>query len=143
MLLGEYQHVLDPKGRLILPAKFREELGEPLIITKGLEGCLFGYSLGEWTSLAEKLKKLPLAKPEARGFARFFFAGAAELEYDRQGRILLPPVLREHARLEKEVAVIGVSSRIEIWNREAWAAYSQQLVPAVAGLTQELIEFGI
>ena len=143
VLLGEYQHTLDAKGRLILPAKFREELGESVIFTKGLDACLFGYSVSEWSILEEKLKKLPLAKPEARAFARFFFAGAAEIGYDKQGRILLPPVLREHARLEKEVVVIGVSNRIEIWSQEAWNAYNEALAPSVSDLTQELVDLGI
>ena len=143
VLLGEYQHTVDAKGRLILPAKFREELGETLVFTKGLDACLFGYSLSEWNILEEKLKKLPLAKPEARAFARFFFAGAAEIGYDKQGRILLPPVLREHARLEKEVVVIGVSNRIEIWSQEAWNAYNEALAPSVSDLTQELVDLGI
>lgn len=130
VLLGEYQHTVDTKGRLFLPAKFREELGETVVFTKGLDACLFGYSLSEWSVLEEKLKKLPLAKPEARAFARFFFAGAAEIGYDKQGRILLPPVLREHARLEKEVVVIGVSNRIEIWSQDAWQAYNEALARA-------------
>ena len=143
VLLGEYQHTLDAKGRLILPAKFREELGESVIFTKGLDACLFGYSVSEWSILEEKLKKLPLAKPEARAFARFFFAGAAEIGYDKQGRILLPPVLREHARLEKEVVVIGVSNRIEIWSQDAWNAYNEALAPSVSDLTQELVDLGI
>ena len=143
VLLGEYQHTVDAKGRLILPAKFREELGETVVFTKGLDACLFGYSLSEWSVLEEKLKKLPLAKPEARAFARFFFAGAAEIGYDKQGRILLPPVLREHARLEKEVVVIGVSNRIEIWSQDAWQAYNEALAPSVSDLTQELIDLGI
>ena len=108
-----------------------------------LDACLFGYSLSEWSVLEEKLKKLPLAKPEARAFARFFFAGAAEIGYDKQGRILLPPVLREHARLEKEVVVIGVSNRIEIWSQDAWQAYNEALAPSVSDLTQELIDLGI
>nr|WP_320148268.1 division/cell wall cluster transcriptional repressor MraZ [uncultured Anaeromusa sp.] len=143
MLLGEYQHTLDAKGRLILPAKFREEIGETIVFTKGLDDCLFGYSLSEWSLLEEKLKKLPLAKPEARAFTRFFFAGAAEIGYDKQGRILLPPVLREHARLEKEVVVIGVSNRIEIWSQDAWNTYNEALAPSVSDLTQELIDLGI
>ena len=104
---------------------------------------MFGYSLSEWSVLEEKLKKLPLAKPEARAFTRFFFAGAAEIGYDKQGRILLPPVLREHARLEKEVVVIGVSNRIEIWSQDAWQAYNEALAPSVSDLTQELIDLGI
>ena len=143
VLLGEYQHTVDTKGRLFLPAKFREELGETVVFTKGLDACWFGYSLSEWSVLEEKLKKLPLAKPEARAFARFFFAGAAEIGYDKQGRILLPPVLREHARLEKEVVVIGVSNRIEIWSQDAWQAYNEALAPSVSDLTQELIDLGI
>ncbi|WP_371381756.1 division/cell wall cluster transcriptional repressor MraZ [Sporomusa aerivorans] len=143
MFMGEYLHSIDNKGRLILPAKFREELGERFIATKGLDNCLFVYTCAEWAILEEKLKKLPLAKPEARAFVRFFFSGAAELECDKQGRVLLPPNLREHARLDKDVVVIGVSTRIEIWDKTAWEDYNCQISPTVAEIAETLADLGI
>ncbi|MBP2662372.1 MAG: cell division protein MraZ [Firmicutes bacterium] len=143
MFMGEYLHTIDNKGRLIFPAKFRDELGELFIATKGLDNCLFVYTRSEWAILEEKLKKLPLAKPEARAFVRFFFSGAAELECDKQGRVLLPTNLREYARLDKEVVVIGVSTRIEVWNKAAWDEYNQQVSPTVAEIAENLADLGI
>lgn len=143
MLMGEYIHTLDDKGRLILPAKFRDELGQRFIATKGLDACLFVYAKEEWAILEEKLKRLPLGKPEARAFVRFFFSGAAEVECDKQGRVLLPNNLREHAKLDKDVVVIGVSNRIEIWNKELWATYNEQIAPTVAQVAEHLIDLGI
>lgn len=120
MFMGEYNHTIDAKGRLIVPAKFREILGDNFIVTKGLDGCLFVYPNDEWTRFEEKLKSLPLTNKNARQFTRFFLAGAAVCEVDKQGRILLPQVLREFASLEKDVVLVGVASRIEIWSRERW-----------------------
>ena len=120
MFMGEYNHTIDAKGRLIVPAKFREILGDNFIVTKGLDGCLFVYPNDAWTRFEEKLKSLPLTNKNARQFTRFFLAGAAACEVDKQGRILLPQVLREFASLEKDVVLVGVASRIEIWSRERW-----------------------
>ena len=120
MFMGEYNHTIDAKGRLIVPVKFREILGDNFIVTKGLDGCLFVYPNDEWTRFEEKLKSLPLTNKNARQFTRFFLAGAAACEVDKQGRILLPQVLREFASLEKDVVLVGVASRIEIWSRERW-----------------------
>ena len=120
MFMGEYNHTIDAKGRLIVPAKFREILGDNFIVSKGLDGCLFVYPNDEWTRFEEKLKSLPLTNKNARQFTRFFLAGAAACEVDKQGRILLPQVLREFASLEKDVVLVGVASRIEIWSRERW-----------------------
>lgn len=120
MFMGEYNHTIDAKGRLIVPAKFREILGDNFIVTKGLDGCLFVYPNDEWTRFEEKLKSLPLTNKNARQFTRFFLAGAAACEVDKQGRILLPQVLRGFASLEKDVVLVGVASRIEIWSRERW-----------------------
>jgi len=141
--MGEYLHTIDNKGRLIFPAKFREELGEKFIATKGLDNCLFVYSPAEWAILENKLKQLPLAKPEARAFVRFFFAGAAELEADKQGRVLLPAPLRDHARLDKDVVIIGVSTRIEIWGKEAWDEYNARIGPEVTNIAENLVDLGI
>ena len=120
MFMGEYNHTIDAKGRLIVPVKFREILGDNFIVTKGLDGCLFVYPNDEWTRFEEKLKSLPLTNKNARQFTRFFLAGAAACEVDKQVRILLPQVLREFASLEKDVVLVGVASRIEIWSRERW-----------------------
>ena len=119
MFMGQYQHSIDAKGRLIVPAKFREGLGEHFVVTKGLDNCLFAYPQDE-------LKQLPLTNTGARKFVRFFFAGAVECELDNQGRIMVPPHLREYAGLKKEVVSIGVNNRIEIWNKESWNDYSNE-----------------
>ena len=118
MFMGEYNHTIDAKGRLIVPSRFRESLGDIFVVTKGLDGCLFVYDNEEWNAFEEKLKSLPLTNKDARTFVRFFLAGAAEVEVDKQGRILVPGVLREFAGLKKDVVLIGVGSRIEIWDRE-------------------------
>ncbi|MCI5586139.1 MAG: division/cell wall cluster transcriptional repressor MraZ [Lachnospiraceae bacterium] len=126
MFMGEYNHTIDTKGRLIIPSKFREALGDEFVVTKGLDGCLFVYDNEEWQNFEGKLKTLPLTNKDARQFVRFFLAGAAAVEVDKQGRILLPSVLREFAGLEKEVVLVGVASRVEIWSKEKWesaAAY--------------------
>lgn len=120
MFMGEYSHTIDAKGRLIIPSRLREALGEEFIVTKGLDGCLFAYPREEWTLFEEKLGALPLTNSNARKFSRFFLAGAATAELDKQGRILIPPVLREFAGLEKEAVLVGVSRRVEIWSRERW-----------------------
>ena len=120
MLIGEYEHSLDVKGRLILPAKIREDMGDKFIVTKGLDGCLFGFSQNEWTNFEEKLKTLPLTNKNARDFVRFFLSGATECEIDKQGRFLITSNLREYATLEKDAIIIGVGTRIEIWNKATW-----------------------
>ena len=120
MLLGEFNHNIDEKGRLIIPAKLREDLGDSFVICNGLEGCLFVYSQEEWMNIEEKFKQVSLTTKDARKFSRFFFAGAATVEVDKQGRILLPSVLREFAGLEKDIVSVGVLSRIEIWSKDKW-----------------------
>lgn len=124
MLLGEYSHNLDAKGRVSVPAKFREDLGHTFIVTKGLDNCLFAYSKEEWKTFEEKLKNLPLTNINARNFIRFFFSGATECEIDKQGRINIPQNLREYASLSKDVYIIGVSTRVEIWDKEKWDNYT-------------------
>lgn len=120
MFMGEYNHSIDPKGRLIVPAKFRESLGDMFVVTQGLDGCLFVYPNEEWQAFEEKLKTLPMANKDARKFVRFFLAGAAQVELDKQGRILLPSNLRSFAGLEKDCALVGVGTRVEIWDKERW-----------------------
>lgn len=128
MLLGEYFHNIDAKGRIILPSKFRSELGERFIVTKGFDGCLYGYSVEEWQNIEEKIKTLPqVTGKDVRNFTRFFFSNAIECEIDTQGRILISSSLREFAELKKEIAIIGVSSRIEFWSKEKWQKYNQDL----------------
>ena len=124
MFMGEYNHTIDPKGRVIVPAKFREALGDDFVVTKGLDGCLFVYDKTEWTAFEEKLKTLPITNKDARNFVRFFLAGATTVEVDKQGRILLPNKLREYASLDKEVVAIGAVSRVELWSRENWDKYN-------------------
>ncbi|SDB07195.1 division/cell wall cluster transcriptional repressor MraZ [Eubacterium oxidoreducens] len=120
MFMGEYNHTIDAKGRLIVPAKFREALGDEFVVTKGLDGCLFVYTNEEWANIEAKFREIPLTTKDARKFMRFFFASAASCEIDKQGRILIPSVLREYAELEKDVVSVGVLSRIEIWSKSKW-----------------------
>ncbi len=123
MFYGEYQHTVDPKGRVIIPAKLREGLGEKFILTKGFDNCLFAYSMEEWKNFEEKMKTLPLTDKDARAFVRFFFAGATECEVDKQGRILIAQNLREYASIDKDVYVIGMAARVEIWDKSRWNEY--------------------
>ena len=120
MFMGEYNHSVDAKGRLIVPSKVRGQLGNEFVVTKGLDGCLFVYSNEEWARIEESLREKPLTSKDARKFMRFFFAGAATCEVDKQGRILLPANLREYAGIEKEVVSVGVFSRVEIWSKERY-----------------------
>ncbi|WP_028307459.1 division/cell wall cluster transcriptional repressor MraZ [Desulfitibacter alkalitolerans] len=143
MFMGEYQHSLDPKGRLIVPSKFRDGLGQNFVITKGLDNCLFVYPMEEWLVIEKKLKNLPFTKADARAFVRFFFSGANECELDKQGRILLPSNLREYAKLDKDVVIIGVSSRIEIWSKEVWESYSQNEEMDYEGIAEKLQDIDI
>ena len=120
MFMGEYNHTIDAKGRMIVPSKFREQLGNEFVVTKGLDGCLFVYPNEEWHNIEEKFRNVPLTTKDARKFSRFFFAGAATCELDKQGRILLPAILREFAGIEKDAVLVGVGSRIEIWSKDKW-----------------------
>ncbi|MCI6869848.1 MAG: division/cell wall cluster transcriptional repressor MraZ [Selenomonadales bacterium] len=143
MLMGEYAHSVDAKGRVIFPADFRAEVGETFIATKGLDNCLFLYSNEEWELLSGKLKALPMAKAEARAFARFFFSSARKMECDKQGRFLIPANLRQHAKLGKEAVLIGVSNRIEVWSKEEWTRYNEDINPSVSELAETLADLGI
>ena len=120
MFMGEYSHTIDAKGRMIIPSKFREELGENFVLTKGLDGCLSIYPMDEWEAFEEKLRALPLTNKDARAFSRFFVAGATTCELDKQGRILVPSTLREFAGLNKDVVLTGNLTRIEVWSKEKW-----------------------
>lgn len=143
MFIGEYQHNIDNKGRLIIPSKLREGLGENFIMTKGLDNCLFVYSKSEWNILEEKLKSLPLTSRDARAFVRFFFSGATECELDKQGRILIPANLRNHSKLEKEAIIIGVGTRVEIWSKEEWDIYNEDDSLSYESIAEKMAELGI
>lgn len=143
MFLGEYQHSLDPKGRIIVPAKFREELGSKFVATKGLDNCIFLYPLGEWQVLEEKLRSLPFTRADVRSFVRFFFSGASELEMDKQGRIVLPPNLRDYAGINRDLMVIGVGARVEIWSNQSWEQYNQSAESSFEMIAENLVGFGI
>ncbi|GAX91015.1 division/cell wall cluster transcriptional repressor MraZ [Effusibacillus lacus] len=140
MFMGEYQHNIDEKGRLIIPSKFREELGAGFVITRGLDNCLFVYPRKEWEILEAKLKSLPLTSADARAFVRFFFSGAGECELDKQGRILIPIPLRDYAKLVRDCVVIGVSNRVEIWAKEAWESYSNDAADSFAAIAEKLTD---
>ena len=127
MLIGEYEHTIDAKGRISMPAKIRKDMGETFIVTKGLDGCLFAFSQEEWLNFETKLKSLPLSDKNARNFVRFFLAGATECEIDKQGRFLIPANLRIAAKLEKETVIIGVGTRLEIWNKETWISKDEEI----------------
>ncbi len=120
MLMGEFHHNIDEKGRLTLPAKFRDELGESFIITRGLEECLFVYTMDEWAKITRRLNNLPFTKKDARSFMRFFLSGATAAEFDKQGRINITSPLISYAELKKECVIIGVGDRLEIWSSDKW-----------------------
>lgn len=143
MLIGEFEHSLDAKGRLIMPAKLRESIGENFVVTKGLDGCLFAFSITEWTNFEEKLKSLPLSNRNSREFTRFFLSGATECEIDKQGRFLIPNNLREAAGLIKEVVIIGVGTRIEIWDKEKWNHYNSDENISVEDIAENMTMLGI
>ncbi len=143
MFIGEYEHSVDAKGRVIMPAKLRDDIGEKFIITKGLDGCLFAYSLEEWSNFESKLKTLPLTNKNARDFVRFFLSGAVDCEIDKQGRFLIPNNLRTYATLEKEINIIGVGNRIEIWNREKWEKYSSEENISADDIAENMTMLGI
>lgn len=141
--MGEYHHSIDNKGRIIVPSKFRDELGDMFIITRGLDQCLFGYPVSEWALIEEKLKGLPLTKKDARAFTRFFFSGATESELDKQGRINIPAPLLQYGKLEKECVILGVSNRIEIWSKQIWEDYFTQSEESFAEIAENMIGFDI
>lgn len=143
MFIGEYQHSLDSKNRVIMPARFREKLGDNFVMTKGLDNCLFIYTLEEWDKVEDKLKNLPLSNKDGRAFVRFFFSGASEGETDKQGRALIPSTLKEYAKIEKDVVIIGVSTRIEIWSVEEWNRFSSEAEMSIDEIAAKMSELGI
>ncbi len=138
-MIGQYQHNIDVKNRVIVPAKFREDLGECFYVTKGLDGCLFVLSQQGWQKLQEKIVSMPISK--ARQLQRFFFSGAAEVEPDKQGRVLIPPSLKEYAGIEKDVTFIGTGDRAEIWSTERWAQFNENLTEDSIAEAMDLLSF--
>jgi len=143
MLIGQYEHTIDNKKRLALPAKFRGELGDKVIITKGVENCLVVYTEKEWEVMSSKLGNLPISQTEARSFARIILAGAMEVSLDKLGRILVPDYLKGYADLKKNVVICGLSNRLEIWDSEKWSSYTQNAEKGVQELVSKLGNFGI
>lgn len=138
MFMGEYHHSIDEKGRLIIPSKFRNELGESFVVTRGLENCLFVYSLIEWEKIVTKLKKLPFTKKDARNFTRFFLSGATIVEFDKQGRINITSPLINYANLEKECVVVGVNDRLEIWSKDSWENFFNDNSDSLSDIAENL-----
>lgn len=143
MFMGEYQHNMDTKGRVIIPAKFREDLGPKFVATRGLDNCLFVYPMQEWTVLEKKLTSLPITSKNARTFVRFFFSGATECELDKQGRVSLPVNLRNYAQLEKQVIIIGLANRLEFWASEKWSSYLDSAEESYEEIAAAMEELGI
>ncbi|WP_314584485.1 division/cell wall cluster transcriptional repressor MraZ [Paenibacillus terrigena] len=141
MFMGEYQHTVDDKGRMIIPSKFRDALGASFIVTRGLDQCLFVYPRSEWEVLEQKLKALPLMKSDARAFTRFFFSGATECELDKQGRVNIPNNLLQYSKLDKDCVVLGVSNRVEIWSKELWGNYFDQSEESFNEIAEKLVDF--
>ncbi len=140
MLIGEYHHNIDEKGRLIIPSKFRDDIGEKFVVTRGLDGCLFVYALKEWESIISKLKTLPFTKKDARTFNRFFMSGATVCEFDKQGRINLSSSLIKYADLKKECTIIGVNDRLEIWATEKFDSLIEDNLSAINDVAENLFE---
>lgn len=143
MFMGEFDHSIDTKGRLIIPAKFREQLGDHFVVTRGMDGCLFGYPMTEWAALQEKLKALPVNRKDARAFVRFFYSAATECELDKQGRINIPRSLRDHASLTKQCVIVGVANRFEIWSAERWNDFSTTAEANFDDIAENLIDFDL
>ena len=143
MLTGEFNHSIDSKGRLIIPSKLRDSLGEHFVITKGMDGCLFLYPENEWEAFEEKLRTLPLTNKKARDFKRFFLGSAVDGEIDKQGRVLLSSSLRTYAGLEKEVVLAGVLDKVEIWSKEAWDARTNDIEENIEDIASDMEDLGL
>ncbi|MBO5120692.1 MAG: division/cell wall cluster transcriptional repressor MraZ [Bacilli bacterium] len=138
MFMGEYHHTIDEKGRIIIPSKFREDLGEKFIITRGIENCLFVYSLSSWEKITNKLESLPFTKKDARQFVRFFLSGATTAEFDKQGRVNITSPLISYAKLQKDCVVIGTGDRLEIWSQEDWDAFFDSASSNMSDIAENL-----
>jgi MraZ protein len=142
MLIGEYTHQIDEKNRISLPIKFRKELGKKIVITHGLDNCLFLYPLGEWKTISEKLSKLGIGQGSQRGMSRFMLAGAVEVDIDSIGRILLPDFLKSFAKIDEKVVFAGVYNRVEIWNEARWKEYKKKIESEAEALAEKLGDVG-
>lgn len=140
MLIGEYHHNIDDKNRLIIPSKFREEIGDKFILTRGLDGCLFIYSMSNWEKITNKLKTLPFTKKDARVFMRFFLSGANVCEFDKQGRINIASSLVDYASIKKECAIIGVNDRLEIWAIDAFNSLMDDNKDNLSDISENLFD---
>ena len=138
MFIGEYHHSIDEKGRLIVPAKFREGLGMKFIVTRGIENCLFVYPMDEWKKIVDKLESLPFTKRDARQFMRFFLSGASEAEFDKQGRINVTSPLISYANIEKECVIIGTGDRLEIWSEKSWSTFFDSAKDSMSDIAENL-----
>jgi len=143
MLIGEYHHNIDDKGRLIIPSKFREEIGSSFVVTRGLDGCLFIFSMINWDKMVEKLKVLPFTKKDARTFMRFFLSGATVCEFDKQGRINISSSLLEYSEIKKECAIIGVNDRLEIWSLEKFKKMMEENSSSLADVSENLFDMNM
>ncbi|OGG46980.1 cell division/cell wall cluster transcriptional repressor MraZ [Candidatus Kaiserbacteria bacterium RIFCSPHIGHO2_01_FULL_49_13] len=143
MLIGEYRHTIDSKNRLSMPARFRKEIGRNIVVTRGLDNCLFVYSLKEWEKISRKLGELSIGQADTRGFNRFLLSGAVEAEVDRAGRVLIPDFLKEFGNLDGEVVIAGMQTRIELWNSPAWNAYKKRIEKQADAMAEKLGEIGV
>jgi len=143
MLIGEYKHTLDIKKRLSVPSKWREDLGSKLIVTRGLDNCLFVYPQAQWRKITEKVSQLPLGQADTRSFNRFFLSGAVEVEVDSVGRILVPDFLKDFAGLETKVVLAGIYDRVEIWAENKWEEYKSRIEGQADQLAEKLGEIGV
>ena len=140
MLIGEYHHNIDEKGRLIIPSKFRDEIGKEFVVTRGLDGCLFIYSKSQWEKIVSKLQTLPFTKKDARTFNRFFLSSATVCEFDRQGRINIPSTLINYANIQKECTIIGVNDRLEVWASDKFSSLIEENTAAIDEVAENLFE---
>ena len=143
MFIGEYNHNLDEKGRLAVPVKFRNDLKKGAVVTKGLDGCLFLYTINEWKTLAEKLSKLPISQSGTRAFARLMLAGAMDTQIDKQGRIVIPDYLRKYAKMKKKIIISGLYNRLEIWDESSWEKYKKKTEKESEDIAEKLGELGV
>lgn len=143
MFIGEFQHNIDQKGRMAIPVKFRDELTNGAVVTRGIDKCLFIFTKSEWNELAEKISKLPLVQSNSRAFARLMFAGAIDVEIDKQGRVLVSDYLRKYAGLSKQVVVAGVFNRLEVWDKSSWQDYKMKTEKESGDIAEKLSELGV
>lgn len=143
MFIGEYRHTIDEKKRLAIPSKWRKQLGKDAVVTRGIDNCLVLYPMKEWGTMSDKLGKLPASQLEARGFARIMLAGAAEVQFDQLGRILIPEYLKEYAFLKKSVVITGLYNRLEMWDEKRWETYKSKAEKGIGDFASKLKELGI